>query len=250
MIVYATQPRRGVRIDMPDPLRSREANLQMSNPRLISTLRATLGKRPSRAELDALAACGEVIVYRPGDKLFDQGESSRYCHIILRGIVEVSRQNGRERIISRLGSGKFVGDIAMFLNVPYLSSARAATYCEIYWFDRRKLLPLLEGSTSLSLAFLTASMEALADTHSRLELMLGRTARQQVAGLLVEHSDDAGHVEMSQTTMAAMLGVRRQTINRSLSELAEIGLLETGYRSIRVLDKASLANEVNRSDEP
>ena len=221
----------------------------MSNPRLMRTLRATLGKRPSRAELEQLAECGEVIVYRPGDKVFDTGEPSRYVHIILRGIVEVSRSDGRERIISRPGSGTFIGDFEMFLNVPYRSNTRAATYCEIYWFDRRKLIPLLEGSTSLSLAFLTAGMQALGDTHDQLELRLGRTARQQVAGLLVQHSDDAGHVEMSQTTMAAMLGVRRQTINRSLSELAEAGLLETGYRSIRVLDKGGLAEEVNRADE-
>ncbi len=209
------------------------------------TLRATLGKRPSRADLEALAACGDVIVYRPGDKVFDQGEPSRYCHLILRGIVEVSRQHGRERIISRPGSGKFIGDIAMFSNVPYLSSARAATYCEIYWFDRRKLIPLLESNTRLSMAFLTASMRAMGDLHDQLELLLGRTARQQVAGILIEHADDAGHVEMSQTTMAAMLGVRRQTINRSLSELADAGLVETGYRSIRVLDRSALAAEVN-----
>ncbi len=217
----------------------------MSNPRLIRTLRATLGKRPSRADLEALAECGDVIVYRPGDKVFDQGEPSRYCHLILRGIVEVSRHNGRQRIITRPGSGKFIGDISMFLNVPYQSSAYVATYCEIYWFDRRKLIPLLESSTSLSLAFLTAAMRALGESHDQLELLLGRTARQQVAGLLVEHADDAGHVEMSQTTMAAMLGVRRQTINRSLSELAEAGLVETGYRSIRVLDRNRLAAEVN-----
>jgi CRP/FNR family transcriptional regulator len=213
------------------------------------TLRATLGKRPSRAELEALAECGEVIIYRPGDKVFDEGEPSRYVHIVLRGIVEVSRKKGRERIISRPGSGRFLGNTSMFLNVPYQASAYVATYCEIYWFDRRKLMPLLESSPNLCMAFLIAAMQELADTHDQIELMLGRTARQQVAGLLVEHSDEDGHVEMSQTTMAAMLGVRRQTINRSLSELAELGLLETGYRHIRVLNIPGLREEVDRLDE-
>jgi CRP-like cAMP-binding protein len=152
--------------------------------------------------------------------------------------------------LARVRSGRFVGDVALFLDVPYLSSARAATYAEIHWFERTRLLAVMEERPPVALGWLVSAMATIADTHEHLEMVLGRTAREQVAGALIGNMDDRGRVEISQSALGALLGVGRQTINRALAELAELGMVRTGYRTIEVLDAVALANLFDGVDLP
>lgn len=215
-------------------------------PALLSALRDALGGdelSPSVADLEAVAACGDTIVYKPGDPLFNQGDPSIYCHLVIRGVVELFRASDRERVISLLGSGRFVGDIAMFLGVPYLSSARSGTYAEIRWFERTKLLEVLQSRPAVTFGWLRSAMSTLAEAHGRLDVVLGRSARRQVAGALLDAPTDDSRVELSQHDLASMLGVGRQTINRALGELMEAGVVRTGYRFIEILDRDRLTGE-------
>ena len=220
-------------------------------PSLLNALREALGgvdPSPDDEDFEALAACGETIVYRPGDPVFAQGEPSRYCHLVMRGVVELFRSTDRDRVIARLGSGRFVGDIAVILDVPYLSSARSGTYAEIRWFERDALMEVLRTRPAVTLGWLRSAMFTLAEAHGRLDVVLGRTARQQVAGALLEARADRGRVELSQAQLAAMLGVGRQTINRALAELMADGVVRTGYRFIEITDRDGLA-ELYENDQ-
>jgi CRP-like cAMP-binding protein len=85
-------------------------------------------------------------------------------------------------------------------------------------------------------------MATLAEAHGRLDVVLGRTARQQVAGALLEAPTEKGRVEVSQSQLAAMLGVGRQTINRALADLMQLGVVKTGYRFIEIIDRQGLAD--------
>jgi len=200
----------------------------MVEPSLQNALREALGEvdpKPTEDDFEALAACGETIVYRPGDTVFTQGEPSRYCHLVMRGVVELFRSTDRDRVIARLGSGRFAGDIALILGVPYLSSARSGTYAEIRWFEREQLLKVLHTRPDVTFGWLRSAMVTLAEAHGRLDVILGRTATQQVAGALLEAPSSANRVELSQSELAAMLGVGRQTINRALADLMTVGVV-------------------------
>ena len=63
-----------------------------------------------------------------------------------------------------------------------------------------------------------------------------KTVLRQVADLLGEEADAKGEVRLSQTTIATLLGVSRQSVNEALGRLREQGAVETGYRQIRVTD--------------
>jgi CRP-like cAMP-binding protein len=192
--------------------------------------------RPSDDDLEAVAACGETIIYRPGDLLYSQGEEPNYCHLVVRGVAELFRITDRERVIARMESGRFVGDIAVVLGAPYLSSARSVTYAEIHWFERARLMEVFSTRPAVTFGWLRSAMVGLAAAHGRLDVVLGRTARQQVAGALLDASDGTGRVEISQSGLASLLGVGRQTINRALADLMADGLVRTGYRYIEILD--------------
>jgi len=63
----------------------------------------------------------------------------------------------------------------------------------------------------------------------------------QVAQLLLEERvDDV--VSLPQTTVAALLGVRRPSVNRVLRKFARGGLVEISYGRVQILDAAALAD--------
>ena len=178
-------------------------------------------------DLDALSEAGSYVDKYPGTHLFREGAVARHAFVIEKGEVELYRTAGNvRRVVTRAGEGSVLGDIAMFKEEPYISSARAITPVRAFQFERDKLLPVLITRPVLSL--------------------MHRTVKEQVAGMVLDDADERGEVHLSQSTLAALLGVSRQTVNEALAELKEMGAAETGYRLIRVLDTDALSQAAGR----
>lgn len=91
----------------------------------------------------------------------------------------------------------------------------------------------------MSKRWLTSVAERLARSHNRLTSLLGEPLEVQVALLLLDESVD-GVVVLPQTTLAALLGVRRPSVNRVLRRFARAGLVEVSYGKVRIVDRAGL----------
>ncbi len=184
----------------------------------------------------------------PGTHLFKQGEPSRHAFVIERGRVELYRGDRTAgRIVHRVGKGTVLGDIAMFRNEPYQSSAKAIEPTVAFRFDRNKLLPILVQRPIITLRWLVAGLSQLEATQRRVLGLMHRTVKEQVAEVLLDEADDRSEVHLSQASLAALLGASRQTVNEALSELTGDGVTETGYRLIRILDMRRLAELAGRA---
>ena len=150
------------------------------------------------------------------------------------------------RVVTRAGEGSVLGDIAMFQEEPYISSARAITPVRAFQFERDKLLPVLITRPVVTLRWLVAGLSQLEATQRRVLSLMHRTVKEQVAGMVLDDADERGEVHLSQSTLAALLGVSRQTVNEALAELKEMGAAETGYCLIRVLDTDALSQAAGR----
>ena len=203
----------------------------------------------SDADLAALAAAGDYVDKYPGTHLFKEGDESTAAYVVRRGKVELyrSRQSG-SRVVHRLGEGAVMGDIAMFQNRPYLSSAKAITPVNALRLDRDKLIPVLLEHPRLAMRWLIAGLNQLEATQRRVIRLMHRTVKEQVAELLLDEADPYGEVQLSQASLATLLGASRQSVNEALSDLRDGGFVETGYRLIRVLDRAGVAAVSGRED--
>jgi CRP-like cAMP-binding protein len=196
----------------------------------------------SNADLDALLGSAEMLSKYPGTHLFKEGSPATAAFLIESGEVEVYRGTGSgRRVVSRVGAGSVLGDIAMFGNGPYISSAQAVNRVRAFRFDRDRLLPELARHPAICLRWLVAGLRQLEDTQRRVIHLMHKTVLSQVADLLTEEGDPRGEVHLSQATIATLLGVSRQSVNEALSRLREQGAVETGYRQIRVVDSSKVA---------
>jgi CRP/FNR family transcriptional regulator len=143
-------------------------------------------------------------------------------------------------VVAQVGAGAVLGDIAMFGGTPYISSTQALTRVRVFRFARERLLRELARNPAICLRWLVAGLRQLEGMQRRVIRLMHKTVLGQVADLLGEEADTRGEVHLSQTTIATLLGVSRQSVNEALGRLREQGAVETGYRHIRVLDSAKL----------
>ncbi len=193
-------------------------------------------------DLRALSGAGEYVEKYPGTHLFREGQTASSAYVIQHGQVELyrTRKEG-PRVVGRIGEGAVIGDIAMFQNQPYISSAKAIGPVAAFRLDRDKLLPVLLEHPTIAMRWLIAGLSQLESTQRRLLRLMHRTVREQVAEMLVDEADRYGEVHLSQSSLATLLGASRQSVNEALSSLRSDELVETGYRVIRVLDSERLA---------
>lgn len=192
----------------------------------------------SPEDLGALAEAGTLIDKYPGTHLFREDEPAEAAYVIERGTVELYRGDRRGGlVVGRAGSGSVIGDIALFRNEPYIQSAKAIDAVTALRLGRERLLPLLIERPVIALRWLVAGLSQLERTQRRVIGLLHRTVLERVAGLLLDEADHRGEIHLSQTAMAQLLGVSRQSVNEALAELRSLGAVDTGYRLIRLIDK-------------
>jgi CRP-like cAMP-binding protein len=192
-------------------------------------------------DLNTLISVAEVVAKYPGAHLFREGEEASAVFMVETGEVEVYRGFGPGRsVVSRVGPGSVLGDIAMFGRTPHIASTQAVTRLRVFIFERDRLLTELARNPAISLRWLLAGIRQLEGTQRRVLHLMHKTVLGQVADLLGEEADDRGDVHLSQTTIATLLGVSRQSVNEALSRLRDQSAVETGYRHIRVLDAVKL----------
>ncbi len=107
--------------------------------------------------------------------------------------------------------------------------------------SRQRWTQLLASSPSLSLRWMTSIAWRLDDDRRRLVVITSKPLISQVAYLLLDlaESELEGRsvARLSHTTIAHLLGARRQSVTRVIAQLRQQGLVATSYGSTVLLDQ-------------
>lgn len=204
-------------------------------------------------DLEELATRLSARTYEPGTQLFAQGESPDGVFIVRDGRVElVWRGPMRRRLIVQiLHPGDVEGDIGMILSMPPPYSARALDLVEALVITPADLETLLATRPQVSRRWLSSVAARLVHAQRRILQLQERDVHEKVALLLLDEERD-GSVELPQESLAALLAVRRQTVNSVLREFERAGVVRISYRLVRIEDRVRLAAMAGRpsSDSP
>lgn len=197
----------------------------------------------SSEDLETLRSVAEPISRYTGSHLFREGDPAVAAYLVERGQVDLYRvQTGRRRVVARVGPGSVIGDIAMFGEGTYMSSARAVNQVRAFRFARDQLIPELASHPALCLRWLVAGLRQLEQTQRRIVHLMHKTVLAQVADLLLEEATKSPEIELSQATIGTLLGASRQTVNEAIGVLRDLGAVETGYRKIEIIDTEALTD--------
>lgn len=201
-------------------------------------------------DIEDLANFIRVRTLATGEPLSRAGDEPTTVCIVREGCLELAVHGASGRlVIQTLRAGDIDGDIQMLLGKPMPYETRANTVTTCLTLDRAAFEQLLATHPQLSRRWLTSVSQRLARSHSRLTSLLGQPLEVQVAQLLLEERvDDV--VGLTQTTIAALLGVRRPSVNRVLRRFAHSGVVQLHYGNVQIVDAAALARIAGDEGNP
>ena len=196
-----------------------------------------------RAEVDALARHCPERNLDAGQCLFQEGTLLTDVFVVRRGVVGLGRRaQGRRITFLLLRPGDIVGDVAALLGGVALFDAFAVTEAKVVVVPAAGFLEALDLRSPFSRQWAVGLGERVSALQGRLEEVLGGDLRSQIASLL-HHQLEGGSrvVNLTQQTIADLLGVPRTSVTRTLRGLQRQGIIEIGYGHIAIQDHAALA---------
>lgn len=202
---------------------------------------------PGRKDAARLAARLQQRQLRPGETAFRQGAVPDGIWIVRSGRVELVAGTGAARVVvGVLEPCGIAGDVPLLLGRPAVCTARALSEVQAGYLPAVGFLALLDDSPSLARAWMTGLARRHFRAQEALAQTLGGSAESRTASLLLREARE-GTVSCAQTTLAAMLGLRRPTLNRVLKDFEQDGLVRVGYRRVDLLAPDRLRHRAHGS---
>lgn len=166
---------------------------------------------------------------KPGEALFDQGDSSDLAYIVESGLVEVVAKTGDgEVVLARLGPGEVVGEMGLIAGSTRSAAVRAVSECELLVISAEQLRYKLREADPVVALLLETMLRRLRDIQ-------GVSSR--------ENPCEPARIERER--LKPMLDPQEAQevlrIERRLLDAVESGELEVAYQPIVELSSGRLA---------
>ena len=198
-----------------------------------------------RGELAQLREFGAVRHAGAGTVVAASGSRVTQVQVVSAGEVELrARLDEGRATMAVVRTGGVIADIPLLLNAPMPFDAIASRDTELITLSRQRWTELLTSSPDLALRWMTSIARRLDDDRRRLVVVTSKPLIGQVAYLLLDLVEDGQSgdrvVRLSHTTIAHLLGARRQSVTRVVSELKRRGLVDSRYAHTVIRDAAGL----------
>ncbi len=201
-----------------------------------------------RHEIAQLREVGTVRYADAGMLVAAAGSRATHVQVVADGELELmARLDSGRTTMAMVRRGGVIQDIPMLLGKPMPFDAIATRDTEMIALSRQRFTELLHSSPTLAIRWMTSIARRLDEDRRRLVVITSKPLIGQVAYLLLDlgEADAAGRcvVRLSHTTLAQLLGARRQSVTRVMAELRAQGLVSTTY-GVTVVDDPDGLREV------
>lgn len=192
------------------------------------------GLEPS--DLTRLAQIARVSNLTPDTVLFSQGDESDGLYCVSGGIVRIflTAEDSRELTIQLFEEGEVIGEIALIDGLPRSAGAATLTETQLIFIPRQSFLTLLDHSPQLQRQIILSLCERLRQTNEQVNRAVFHDLRHRLLVLLRQLALIHGRIEkdiavveldLTQGTLAQMLGASREAVNKQIRALTKEGRL-------------------------
>jgi CRP/FNR family transcriptional regulator, cyclic AMP receptor protein len=204
-------------------------------------------------ELSRKLLTGErTLKLRKGKTLFERGDAGDGCYWLQRGVLAVcvASATGEQRTLAILGPGAIVGELAMIDGLPRSASVQAIRDCELSFISRAAFTDMLRQHPELYADIVTTLAARLRQSDEDLAASSLLPVRARVARALLQFARQLGEEagpgrilirhRITQSDLAAMAGVARESVSRTLRQWHRQKIVERLSRTGYVVHKAGL----------
>ena len=215
----------------------------MNVPDLFSKVALFEGLSPAdRASLSRAAA---LRSFRRGERIVTQGQPGDSFFVIVKGRVSVSilSPEGREIVLSTLLAGDHFGEMALVDEQPRSATVVAQERSELAVLSRDVFFDLLRSNFTLTRALLRSFSRRLRRANATIEGLASLDVKSRLARYFRELAASRGRkagggwavvVRPAQREIADTIGSSRETVSRTMSQMAEEQLIVPKGRVVYV----------------
>lgn len=206
----------------------------------IMTTTGWLSRQPADFQREVLGR-SHLKRYNAGNILYGVDDAWSGVFGLVDGIIEVQLPNGQTGTFGT--AGFWIGEAAAFRRAPRRAALVARSDVWAYY------LPLAEFETLITnpdhcRSFAHLTIEHLEDALRVVASLMTNDVVARVAGrlhsLVTAQSGSGTELSVTQTDLASMCGLSRQSVNKALRRLAEEGAVSSRYGKVAVVDPAKL----------
>lgn len=203
----------------------------------------------SQAQGTALAEHCRPLSAKRGEVIVQRGARLPGVLALAEGSVKLSLRaaDGDERVLRIVAAGQSFGEPTALLRRPCLYDAIALSDAKLISIAAAGIFALLARDARFARLVAIALAERSYTVLAELEAATTQRGAQRLAGYLESlpkrHSGRGAtvHLPVSKTIVAALLGMKKETLSRLLRQFTAEGLIEMTRRDIDIVDPAKLS---------
>jgi len=234
-------------IDKSELLSAIEARLKFGEISNNLSNENSTAKEHSDIEVESLAklfAHKEKYDYKKGSTIFCEGNSSNHIFYLIKGEIKTFKNNeyGKE-LINRIYKSKSIFGITSLLkNMPYSENASALEDTSLIKITKKEFLDAVKENPRLSINIIDLLVDKLEKLKTHLIHLAYDSVRKKTAEILYELYIDGGSeiIKISRKNLANLVGIAKESLIRTLTELKEEKIIKTKRKSIKIIDPKKL----------
>lgn len=167
-----------------------------------------------------------------------EGDLCENVGVIISGKVDIVSYSfqGKEQILNSLKAGDIFGNILIFSSEPiYRGDVIAKEKCVIAFINKENLIYLLQNNQDFLTLYLKAQSDFGKSLNARIQLLSFTNAEERL--VYYASKNDNVIVFKNVTTLAAQIGIQRETLSRLLTSLVKRHLIKKEKGKITFLKK-------------
>ncbi len=221
------------------------------------TLAPVLRRVPLFAELSEadIARLGDLArdrSYPRNSVILFEDDPGDALYVVITGLVKVVLigEDGREVILSVLKEGDFFGEMSLIDDQPRSAHVIAMEDSSLLVLRREDFQHRLREAPGVAVGLLRAMSRRLREADEKIGGLVLLDVNGRVAKLLLRMADENDGVQITRRvthhTIAQMVGSSRETVSRTMRDLAERGLIEVTRKAIAIRNRPALEAAAGR----
>lgn len=174
------------------------------------------------------------------------GDSTDNIYFVLSGAlkVQVSDEDGREVILSKLGPGELFGEMGVLDDNPRSATVLATEPTEVVMMGKADFKKCLADNPDVSLFIMRNLTRRLRMADRNIESLALLDVYGRVARLLLESAEDVGGRKVvthkiTKQDIGKMIGASREMVSRVMRDLSAQGLIEEVDGRLVIIDPSA-----------
>jgi CRP/FNR family cyclic AMP-dependent transcriptional regulator len=202
--------------------------------------------------LSALARHCRRRIFRANQSIFNEGDPGHSLYVIVFGRVNIQTSTSAGEVvhIATRVPGEQFGELSLIDQKPRMADAITADESILLILERDAFMRCIKASPAIALGVMSSLADRLREAAEQLESQQGLSVSGRLAEALLELAKEHGlpdpeggtliDIKLTQDSLAAQIGCKRETINRAISGLRATGAIRNRGRSIIITDAEKL----------